>query len=187
MPGTYTLVTTTSAAICLVLAATPAAIAASFRYTTLTTNAIYTEGETAIAGSSYDGTFANTTFNPFSGLSQTFSGFYQVQDGKLGEAVSLIAVQKRPTDRTGLGADGTARIEYLATPQLVATVPGAFTVPPGLTEFDFKFSPAAVANAPVFLSNGWTVESVPEPNTSLLWLGLLGLGSLIKLAKRVSI
>ncbi|MGB3296553.1 MAG: hypothetical protein WBB01_26505 [Phormidesmis sp.] len=176
MLDTEKLVPTIGAAVCLVLTAASSSIAASFRYTTLTNQTTYTEGATAIAGSPYEGTFTNTIFNPFSGLAQTFSGFYQVQSGKLGEAVSLIAVQKRPTDRTGLGDDGTTRIEYLATPQSVATVPGAFTVPPGLAEFDFKFSPAVVASAPVVLSNGWVAESVPEPSTAFTLLGLLGLG-----------
>ena len=50
-------------------------------------------------------------------------------------------------------------------PQPVTTVPDGFTVPPGITEFDFKFVPAAVAGAPVILSNGWVAELLSEPVT----------------------
>lgn len=151
-------------------------MAATFRYTTLTTQTVYTEGPTVIAGTPYDGTFVNNIFNPFSGLAQTFSGFYRIQTGTLGEAVSLNAVQQRPTDRTDLGDIGITRIEYFATPQPVAAIPGAFTVPPGLTEFDFQFVPAAVAGAPVVLSQGWSAESVPESSSPLMWAGFVGLG-----------
>lgn len=176
MLNPYKLMATIGTTLGVALVTMSPAVAATFRYTTLTTQTVYSEGSTVVAGTSYDGTFVNTIFNPFFGLTQTFSGFYRIQTGMLGEAVSLSAVQQSPTDRTGIGDIGITRIEYLATPQPVDTVPGAFTVPPGLTDFDFQFVPAAVAGAPVVLSQGWSAESVPESSSPLLWVGLLGLG-----------
>ena len=182
MLSAYKLATTISATLGVALIMMQSSRAASFQYTTLTTKSVYTEDPTVIAGAPYDGVFVNNIFNPFLGLEQTFFGFYRVQTGELGEAVSLRAVQQRPTNRTEFGEDGLTRIEYLATPQTVDAVPGAFAIPPGLTEFDFKFVPAAVANAPVVLSKGWTAKPTPESNNPLALVCVLGLGLGLKRA-----
>lgn len=176
MLNAYTLAATVAATLGGVVMTMPPAIAASFRYTTLTTNTLYTEDPTVVAGIAYDGTFINTIFNPFLGAEQIFAGFYQIQTGQLGEALSLRAVQQNPTDRTGLGDAGITRIEYFDSLQPVVDVPGAFVVPPGLTDFDFQFVPASVAGAPVVLSQGWSAVQVPEPNLTLPILCFVGLG-----------
>ncbi|MGF1521865.1 MAG: hypothetical protein ACFBSF_06030 [Leptolyngbyaceae cyanobacterium] len=174
MLNAYTLAATVAATLGGVWMTGASAIAASFRYITPTTNTLYTEAPAVVAGIPYDGTFINTIFNPFLEAEQTFSGFYQIQTGQLGEALSLRAVQQSPTDRTELGEAGITRIEYFDVPQPVADIPGAFVVPPGLTDFDFQFVPATVAGAPVVLSQGWSAVQVPEPKSTwnMLFLGL---------------
>ena len=186
MLNTYQLATIVSATLGMTLITMQPARPATFQYTTLTTKTVYTEDPTVIAGAPYDGVFVNNIFNPFLGLEQTFSGFYRIQMGKLGEAVFLRTVQQRPTDRTDIGEAGIANIEYLETPQTVAAIPDAFLAPPGLTEFDFKFVSAAVAGAPVVLSKGWSAELVPESNHPLAIVWVLGLSLALKWASRVA-
>lgn len=66
-----------------------------------------------------------------------------------------------------------ALAEYLADAQDVSSIPNAFIFPASLTEFNFKFVPAPIANSPTVLSKGWSVETVPEPSI-VAALGLLG-------------
>lgn len=110
-------------------------------------------------------------------LEHRISSFFSITEGSLGEAVAVKAVQTSPEDRTALGEEGIAQIEYFAFLQDVASLPNAVTVPPGLSEFDFKFVPAPIAGAPTVVSKGWEVASVPEPGTAIA-LGFLG-GSML--------
>ena len=157
------------------------ASSATFRYKSETTETTYTEGETTVNGVTYDGTFVNSIFDPFAMMFRRFSGFFSVTDGSLGEAVAVAAVQTNPTNRLSLGEEGIARTEYLAEPQDVASIPGAITFPSSLSEFDFKFAPAPVAETPTVLARGWSVETVSEPGI-IVALGFFG-GSLLMMGK----
>ena len=152
---------------------------ATFKYTSRTTQTIYTEGKTTRDGVTYDGTFINFIFDPFAQMFRQFSGVFSITNGSLGEAVAVAAVQISPRDRLSLGEEGIARTEYLANLQDVALVPGAITFPPGLREFDFKFVPAPVAGVPTVLAQGWSVNKISEPG-AIITLGLLGMGLLIR-------
>lgn len=154
------------------------ASSATFRYTSATTETIYTEGETTINGVTYDGTFINSIFDPFAMMFRQFSGLFSITDGSLGEAVAVAAVQTNPSDRTLLGEEGIARTEYLANLQDVALIPEVITLPEGLSEFDFKFIPAPVAGTPTVLARGWSVEKVSEPG-AIVAIGFLGSGLLM--------
>ena len=166
-------VTTGLLALNLVFTSSQPAFSATFRYRTAITDSLYTEGRTTIAGVTYDGTFSNSIFDPFARIFRQFSGFFSVTQGSLGTAVAVRAVQSSPEDRTSLGEEGIALIQYLADAQDVSSIPNAFIFPAGLTEFDFKFVPAPIANSPTVLSKGWSVETVPEPSI-VAALGLLG-------------
>lgn len=153
-------------------------LAGTFRYTTPTTTTLYTEEKVTVSGITFDGLFNNTVFNPFSKQEQTFSGFYKLQSGEMGSAMSIQAVQQSPTDRTSYLEAGLSSIQYLAAPEALSTVPNGFSVLPDMTTFDFMLTPASISNAPTLLSNGWRAETVPEPSGLLMILStaLLGLG-----------
>ena len=159
----------------LVLLHTPLALSATFRYNTSVTDTLFTENPTTVNGISYDGTFVNFIFNPFTMSFNRFFGFFAVEQGMLGESLSLRAVQTSPVDRTSLGESGIAQIEYFDQVQDVTTVPGALIIPPNLRQFDFKFIPATVANQPTVVTQGWTVSRVPESDF-LLAFGFLATG-----------
>lgn len=188
MKTTYKTATKTVAGFCSAVTATLAlatpSLASTFRYTTPTTTTLYNEGETTVAGLTFDGTFENTVLNPFSGLEQTFSGFYRVQAGQMGEAMSIEAVQQSPTDRTGYLEAGLSSIQYLVAPEPVSSVADGFTVVAGMTSFDFRLDPAAISEAPTLLSQGWRAEKVPEPSSLLAMLGVLSLAIAQKRQKR---
>lgn len=151
---------------------------ATFRYISGTTETTYTEGKTTVNGTTYDGTFTNAVFDPFAMIFRQFSGLFSVTDGSLGEAVAVAAVQTNPSDRILLGEEGIARTEYFTELQNVALIPEAITFPPSLREFDFKFAPAPVANAPTVLARGWSVEKVNEPGI-LVAMGFFYVGLMI--------
>ena len=117
-------------------------------------------------------------FDPIAMMFRQFSGLFSITDGSLGKAVAVATVQTSPIDRTSLGEEGIARIEYFADSQDVALVPGAVSFPPNLSEFDFKFIPASVAGSPTVLTQGWSVEKVNEPHV-IAALGFLGAGFLM--------
>ena len=104
----------------------------------------------------------------------------------LGKSVALEAVQTIPVDRTSLGESGIAKIEYLAQAQDVETVPEALIIPPNLSQFDFRFIPATVANQPTVVVQGWTVSQVPESDF-ILAFGILGTGLFLSQKKLSSV
>ena len=157
--------------------------AATFRYTAGRTETLYKEDKTILNGVEYDGSFINSVFNPDTNERFEASGFFSIISGFLGKAMALEAVQKSPVDQTALADLWTAQVEYLATAETVATVPGAvLTRPPGLTEFDFKFVPPKVTGRPTVLYKGWSSEKVPEPS-AVLSLGVFS--SLLLLKKKI--
>ncbi len=151
----------------------PTALSATFRYKTSVTDTLFTEEPTSVNGVLYDGTFENFIFDPFAMRFRGFFGLFSLEEGILGGSISVRAVQTSPIDRTFIGEEGIAKIEYLAFPENVATVPGALIIPPNLGKFDFKFIPAPVARQPTVVTVDWTVTQVPEPNT-VLALSFLG-------------
>ena len=153
----------------------PLALSATFRYKTSITDTLFTENPTIVNGIHYDGTFENSIFNPFSQTFIQFFGFFAIEEGVLGESVSLKAVQNSPVDRTFLGESGITQIQYFNQLQNVATIPDALVIPPNLSQFDFKFVPATVANRPTVVTQGWTVSRVPESDL-VIALGFLGIG-----------
>lgn len=157
------------------------ALGATFRYQTTVTDTRLSENPTSVNGVLYDGTFENFIFDPFAMMFRRFSGLFAVETGTLGEAVSILAVQTTPTDRTSLGEAGIARIEYLAEPQDITSVPGSLVIPPGLSEFDFQFIPAPVAGQPTVVTQNWTVTQVRDPSTVI---ALSFLGSCLLLSQR---
>lgn len=165
-----------SAVVGILFTAAPS-LAVTFRYTTPTTTTLYTEDEVTVAGVTFDGSFDNTIFNPFSNSEQTFSGFYTLQSGTLGEAVSIQAVQQSPIDRTGYFEAGLSNIEYLAQPVPIPSDTGVFAALPDMSFYDFRLDPAPISDAPTVLSRGWEAEKVPEPGSGLVILGLAVYGS----------
>ncbi|MDY7012709.1 MAG: PEP-CTERM sorting domain-containing protein [Cyanobacteriota bacterium] len=156
---------------------------ATFLYVGGTSETRYTEGSTTFNGITYDGVFETTFFSPISMSVLELSGFFSIVGGMLGEAVSIRAVQQSPEDRTGIGDAGVTQTDYSDTLQDVASLSEPFlTIPPGLTEFDFKFVPGPIANAPTVVSKGWTVTLVPEPSSAIA-LAFLG-GGLLATNKR---
>lgn len=173
----FTLAVALVSALSLETIVTEPALCATFNYTTFSTETTFTQNPTLINDTPYDGSFTNTV--SFGSFQLKFSGFFSVVSGTLGKAISVRAVQKNPVDRTLLGEDGIAQIQYLAQPQDVASVPGNIRVfPPNLTEYDFIFIPAPVAarlGEPTDLRLGWRASKVPEPNL-IAALGVISLG-----------